>query len=276
MKKSCETDSIDIFEGQLADINKNNNTKNTDSDLVGVHKYFWTPNTSVNKIIENYCLSNKFVKNLEIGPGFAPFTLATDFIGSNEKITNYIEIDIDYQKIPFNDDSIDFIYCRHVLEDIQNPDFAFNEMVRVSKFGGYIETPSPLIEITKNVDALEFSSKYCGYIHHRYIVWSSIEKNEIYFLPKYSCILDNCLEYSHETNQQIFHLINNYSIYWNNHFIFTSEQKPNIIMYKNGVNFNIKESDMVSDYLALVNRAVNECIQNTNYFVNNYKSFLDK
>ena len=45
---------------------------------------------------------------------------------------------------------------------------------------------------------------------------------------------------------------------------------------KNGVNFNIKESDMVSDYLALVNRAVNECIQNTNYFVNNYKSFLDK
>ncbi len=85
MKKSCETDSIDIFEGQLADINKNNNTKNTDSDLVGVHKYFWTPNTSVNKIIENYCLSNKFVKNLEIGPGFVPFTLATDFIGSNEK-----------------------------------------------------------------------------------------------------------------------------------------------------------------------------------------------
>jgi hypothetical protein len=48
-------------------------------------------------------------------------------------------------------------------------------------------------------------------------------------------------------------------------------------MYKNGVNFNIKGGgDMVSDYLALVNRALNECIQNTNYFVNNYKSFLDR
>ncbi len=86
--------------------------------------------------------------------------------------------------------------------------------------------------------------------------------------------MDNLLEYSHETNQQIFHLINNHPIYWNNHFIFTSQQNPNVIMYKNGVNFNIKGSDMVSDYLALVTRAVNEFIQNTNYFVNNYKNLL--
>jgi hypothetical protein len=44
-------------------------------------------------------------------------------------------------------------------------------------------------------------------------------------------------------------------------------------MYKNGVNFNVKGVTMVIDYLMLVNRAVNESIQNTNYFIENYKSF---
>lgn len=266
MKNSYKTDNIDIFVGNLITINENNN-----SELLGIEKYFWSPNSSINKIIEKYCLLNKFTKNLEIGPGLVPFKLATDFIGSNEKISNYIKIDIDCEKYPFSNDTFDFIYCRHVLEDIQNPDFAFNEMIRVSKFGGYIETPSPLIETMKNVDASEFSSKYCGYIHHRYIVWSSIEKNEIYFLPKYSCILDNILEYSYETNKQICNLINNYPVYWNNYFIFTSKEKPKVIMYKNGVNFNTKGLTMIDDYLALVNKAINESIQNTNYFIDNCK-----
>ena len=161
------------------------------------------------------------------------------------------------------------------MEDIQNPDFALKEMVRVNKYGGYIETPSPLIEITKDVDGTLIGNLYCGYIHHRYIVWSSIEKNEIYFLPKYSCILDNVFK-SNESNAKIFHLINNYPVYWNNYFIFTGKQKPTIIMYKNGVNFNIKGDSMFDDYLLLINRAVNESIQNTNYFIKNYKSFLDK
>jgi hypothetical protein len=147
------------------------------------------------------------------------------------------------------------------MEDIQNPDFALKEISRVSKFGGYIETPSPLIEITKDVDAQSFSDKYCGYIHHRYIVWSSIEKNEIYFLPKYSCILDLLIE----KNKKLLYLINNYPVYWNNYFVFTT--KPTIIMYKNGVNFKVNN---VSEYLQLVERAVNESIQNTNYFVKNY------
>ena len=148
------------------------------------------------------------------------------------------------------------------------------EIFRVSKYGGYIETPSPLIEITKDVDGIPISNLYCGYIHHRYIVWSSIEKNEIYFLPKYSCILDNIIK--NENDTKIFHLINKYPVYWNNYFIFNNIQKPTIIMYKNGVNFNIKGNTMVDDYLLIINRAVSESISNTNYFIKNYKSFLDK
>ena len=277
MKKSFHTDNIDLFNGLFENINIDVENNIIDkSDVTGVHRCYWTPNISVNKIIENYCLLNKFENNLEIGPGIAPFKLATEFIGSNEKISKYIDIDIDCEVFPYNDKLFDFIYCRHVMEDIQNPDFALKEIFRVTKGGGYIETPSPLIEVTKNVDGTEISSKYCGYIHHRYIVWSSIEKNEIYFLPKYSCILDHMIENDDESNKQIYYLINNYPVYWNNYFLFTNEKKPNIIMYKNGVNFNVKGGTMVIDYLTLVNRAVNESIQNTNYFIENYNSFLDK
>jgi hypothetical protein len=34
------------------------------------------------------CLTNNYVKNLEIGQDFVPFSLATDFIGCNENIKN--------------------------------------------------------------------------------------------------------------------------------------------------------------------------------------------
>jgi ubiquinone/menaquinone biosynthesis C-methylase UbiE len=131
---------------------------------------------------EHKTLSNKnHNKVLEVGPGVVPFELSTDFIGANEQITNYCNIDIDKTTFPFETNKFDFVYCRHVLEDIQNPDFALSEIIRVSKYGGYIETPSPLIEVTKNVDGSQLSKFYCGYIHHRYIIWSSIQKNEIYF-----------------------------------------------------------------------------------------------
>jgi hypothetical protein len=142
-------------------------------------------------------------------------------------------------------------------------------MFRVSKFGGYIETPSPLIEAMKDVDAYTGSDKYCGYMHHRYIVWSNIQKNEIYFLPKYSCVLDHFLNFEDDSKRRLYNLINNYPVYWNNYILFDSNKKPTIVMYKNGVNFGNKGS-MVEEYIQLVVRAINESIENTDYFVQTY------
>lgn len=271
MKNSIISDDITLITTNSVKIDTNNEF---------ITNWYWSPNISISNIIYNFCSNNcKYHNNrvLEIGPGKTPFPLATDFIGCNESITNYIDIDIDKDRFPFDDQTFDFIYCRHVLEDIQNPDFAFNEILRVSKSKGYIETPSPLIEITKNIDAPEMSKLYCGYAHHRYIVWSSIEKNEIYFLPKYSCILDNILEFNNETKNFIYRIINNYPVYWNNYFIYDINNKPKIIMYKNGVNFNnTKDGNMIIEYISLVSRAVNEYIENTNYFISNYKFLIDK
>jgi ubiquinone/menaquinone biosynthesis C-methylase UbiE len=257
MKHYCKPDNVLLFDAT-----------SKSEKVLSVKNFYWGPNELVINMIEQLCVRNKHKRILEIGPGRVPFNLATDWIGSNERITNYIDIDIDKEKIPY--DSVDFIFCRHVLEDIQNPDFALQEIIRVSKYGGYMETPSPLIEITKDVDAHKLSHRYCGYIHHRYIVWSNIQKNEIYFLPKYSCILDHMLDITDEIKMHLYDLINNYPVYWNNYFVFGA-QKPTVIMYKNGVNFNCTaQGTMAEEYIQLVTRAINESIENTNYFIRTY------
>jgi SAM-dependent methyltransferase len=268
MDKINNSNDINLY----SDTSFNSNT----SENNYVINHFWKPNESVNRMVEKICITNNYIKNLEVGPGFVPFSLATHFIGCNKNVIPYTNIDIDNVLFPFVDKSFDFIYCRHVLEDIQNPDFALREIFRITKNGGYIETPSPLIEITKGVDGTAFASSYCGYIHHRYIVWSNIQKNEIYFLPKYSCILDNILNVNDESKAFLYHLINNYPVYWNNYFLFNMNinENPNIIMYKNGVNFNTKNGYFVTEYIELVSKAINESIENTNYFISNYKYLL--
>ena len=240
---------------------------NNINDLKVINK-FWAPIKDITESVETFCLKNKYKNILEIGPGYVPFSLATKSVGFNEKISDFIEVDIDTKLLPYENNEIDFVYSRHVLEDIQNPDFALSEIFRVSK-SGYIETPSPLIEITKGVDGSPFSYKYGGYIHHRYIVWSDIQKNEIYFLPKYGNIIDYFLEINQVNLDKMANLINNKPIYWNNYFIW-SDIKPKIIMYKNGINFNTKGGTMIEDYNKLINEAVNVSIQNTDYFVSNY------
>jgi len=248
IKQYHESDNIDTFVP---------NTIYEPAKELCIHRHYWGPNKSVLSIIENRC--SEYTNVLEIGPGVNPFKCATHFIGMNEKLSDYVSVDIDKDVFPFETNYFDFIYCRHVMEDIQNPDFAISEMIRTSR-GGYIETPSPMIEITKNVDAMEFSPLYCGYIHHRYIVWSNIQKNEIYFLPKYSFILDQLMKLSDTSAQLINHLINNYPVYWNNYFLFNSQ--TTVIMYKQGIHFS-----MPTGYIDLVLRSVQESIANTDYFV---------
>lgn len=251
-----------IFKNIIINSTMNNNI----NDLKVINK-FWAPIKDITESVEFFCLKNNYKNILEIGAGYIPFSLANKSIGFNEKISDFIELDIDTTLLPYENNELDFVYSRHVLEDIQSPDFALSEIFRVSK-SGYIETPSPLIEITKGIDSGSNSYKYGGYIHHRYIVWSDIQKNEIYFLPKYGNIIDHFLEIDQVNLDKMANLINNDPIYWNNYFIW-SDIEPKIIMYKNGINFGLNRN-MIKDYNKLINEAVNVSIQNTDYFVSNY------
>jgi hypothetical protein len=43
-------------------------------------------------------------------------------------------------------------------------------------------------------------------------------------------------------------------------------------MYKNGVHFNCtSQGTMAEEYIQLVTRAINESIENTNYFIRTYR-----
>jgi len=212
--------------------------------------YFWYKNHLLNNKLIEYCNKNLMTDNiLEIGAGNCPFSLSTHFVDCRD-IPNVIKMDIDYDKIPFDNNYFNFIYSRHTLEDIQNPYLIFTEMCRVSP-RGFIETPSPLVEITKGVDIS--SLPYCGYIHHRYIVWSSIESNILHFLPKYPII-----EYINFNIKNHLHILNNYPLYWNNYYIWDENNKPNIIIYRNGINMDIK-----TDYTYLLEKAITESIKYT-------------
>jgi uncharacterized protein YbaR (Trm112 family)/SAM-dependent methyltransferase len=51
----------------------------------------------------------------------------------------------DLTALPFRDRCVDFLICQHVLEHVDDPAKALDEMMRVAR-AGYIETPAPLWE----------------------------------------------------------------------------------------------------------------------------------
>ena len=155
--------------------------------LKNVH---WSNSLFISQLICNDWIKTKHDKILEIGAGTAPFCLSTHFIDLIKHNDKYTIVDIDFEKLPYESNSFDYIYSRHTVEDIYNPVFAIKEMFRVSK-KGYIETPSPLVESFKNVDYLSHTIKhisYSGYIHHRFILYTDITTNTLYILPKYPII----------------------------------------------------------------------------------------
>ncbi len=83
--------------------------------------------------------------------------------------------------LPFRDKEFDFVVCGHVLEDIKDPVFLCEELIRVSK-AGYIEFPNRAYEMRTSVEAYPNSHQYVGYNHHKWF----IEKrgNKLIFIPK--------------------------------------------------------------------------------------------
>ena len=90
-------------------------------------------------------------KALDIGSGGEPFPYATFLLERHLNPTKHRYCDVvtngkpliiaDIQNLPFSDNCIDFIYCSHVLEHIDCPIQACEEIMRVGR-RGYIETPT--------------------------------------------------------------------------------------------------------------------------------------
>lgn len=231
---------------------------------------YYAPILEILEYLQNkYNGNNK--KILDIGPGRVPFKGSTHLIDICDWGIEYevIKIDIDKDKIPFVDNYFDFVYCRHVLEDIQNPDFAYNEIVRVSK-AFYIETPSPFTEISRGIDTeytfnLYNNNLYRGYIHHKHVVNVNHNTNEIIFLPKFPCI--EYINFGEVENKIKENILKN-PIYWNSYYLCEdSKYAYNTKTYKHYVNFKLNEKD---NYKNLLESQLNINLDSTNNFFNKY------
>jgi len=65
---------------------------------------------------------------------------------------------------PFEDDQFDFSICSHTLEDVRDPVWVCEELMRVSK-AGYIEVPSRV-----NEQSVGIQGRHVGWGHHHWLV----------------------------------------------------------------------------------------------------------
>jgi Methyltransferase domain len=204
---------------------------------------FWTPYEPVRKLIESVIPNNALV--VEVGPGSMPFSRATEFIDW-QLWPNLVDkrihcLDLNKDSLPYADKSVDFIYCRHTLEDIYNPFWLCREMQRVAK-AGYIETPSPLSEVCRGIDG--GSPPWRGYVHHRYLVWE--DEGTLNFLPKYPLI--DYLDFGQE-EAEIIDLLNTSPMYWNTHFLW--DQSISFRQLEHDQSFKIN-----TDYCEVIRNAI--------------------
>lgn len=97
------------------------------------------------------------------------------------------------------------------------------------------------------------SPDYKGYIHHRYIVWT--KDNTLNFIPKYP-IIDKI-----SINMDKTFLKN--PIYWNNYFMWDEKTIPICKMWKNDVNFEIR-----NDYIKKLQESISDSWDNSEKFLN--------
>ncbi len=152
-----------------------------------------------------------------------------------------VSVDLSSEKLPFADKSFDFVYCRHVLEDMFNPFLLCQEMERVAK-AGYIETPSPIAELGRGVDGA--SPPFRGYHHHRYIIW--VHEGELRFVSKYPFV-----EYLRFNEEEIIQRLKEGPALWNTHYLWQDKIKVN--HQRNGPDF-----DMIRDYASILKNAMDQ------------------
>lgn len=164
---------------------------------------------------------------------------------------------LSFEKLPFDDDAFDFVYCRNKLEKVYNPEIITKELFRIAKHG-YIETASPFIELTRFIDGN--TCYYRGCASNKYIIWSY--KNTLKFLPKLPLIEYMDID---ETFEEVLD-----PFLRNTHFIWNKEKKCNnpICQF-----INPSTKDFQLDYELIIKRAILESAESTTDYKNNILNY---
>ncbi len=188
---------------------------------------YWQPIGAVQKWLEKTI--SPTAKVLDIGPGVNPFHRADVFADITDRFdiprSKLVVCNASEEPLPFKDKAFDFIHCRHVLEDVYNPFLLIHEMSRVGR-AGYIETPSPIIELCRGADGT--SPIYRGYHHHRWIAW--VHDSTMCFVTKYPFV-----ELIDITDGGLEALLRPGPLYWNSYLLWRDE--VDYCHFENGVNY---------------------------------------
>ena len=215
------------------------------------HK-FWRPRSDIQAWLMRTIPADASV--LDVGRGTAPFPRADLSVDWRKPggiaDSKFRQVDIQRDRLPFGDKSFDFVYCRHVLEDLYDPFSVCTEMSRVGR-AGYIETPSPLAEVCRGTDGN--SPPWRGYQHHRFVIWTT--GDTLCFLSKYTVI-----EYVRVQDEDA--LVANLREgprCWNTHFVW--RERINFRFFQHEVDYWITQS-----YSEMINRAIEEWRSSSSIF----------
>ena len=158
-------------------------------------------------------------KVLDIGCGGYPFPLATHLADLYEGETTHRseKLKRDHrpftvcgvEEIPFLDKEFDFVYCSHLLEHVDNPAKACEELMRISK-RGYIETPSKISDVMFNFTKLPNHHKWHTQLMDNTLIfmeWKEIERRDLgtdYFFNQYHSKWKNPYQELMYNNRDLF------------------------------------------------------------------------
>ncbi len=226
--------------------------------------HYWKPIPNVMDWLTHRVIKpNDFV--IDVGCGHRPFPRANvgvdrlnrqsleklwDEYGFDKKIET-VRCDTAREMLPFKDKEVDFVFCRHMLEDMYDPFLVLGEMQRVGK-AGYIETPSPVAELTRGVDGYGNGDLWRGYYHHRYFVW--VHDETLKFISKFPLI-----EHFPYNEKSIEDILRSGPAYWNTYYLWKDEVK--VLHMEDPFDYQF-----ASDYQELLWRAAQESVNSTKTF----------
>ena len=139
-------------------------------------------------------------KVLDIGCGGYPFPLATHLADHYEGETThrFEKLKRDHRPFticpveatPFAEKEFDFIYCSHILEHVDNPAKACEELMRIGK-RGYIETPSKVSDVMFNFTKIPNHHRWHTHLLGNTLIfleWKDSERRDLgtdYFFQQY-------------------------------------------------------------------------------------------
>ncbi|OGY76461.1 MAG: hypothetical protein A2295_02305 [Candidatus Jacksonbacteria bacterium RIFOXYB2_FULL_44_15] len=168
---------------------------------------------------------------LDIGSGGDPFAYATHLVDKYPQDTHHRHNKLktrdlpftqaDVENLPFADKSFDFVYSAHVLEHVDNPGQACDEIMRVGK-RGYVETPTRTSDLLFNfIKIPDFHRWHISLVNQTliFLEYTAVEKvdtkrNE--FLYMVHSWINNPLKKIYDRSKNLF----NNMFFWEENFFY--------------------------------------------------------